>query len=75
MPKGSRYDLKTWKFSRKFPVTSKKMLLVFFFLDVLFYFFSSFFKKFTFSKPSESSRWGREVMWLDFPLSALELGA
>lgn len=36
----------------------------FFFFDV---YLLSFFKKFTFSKPSESSRWGREVKGLDFP--------
>lgn len=61
------YDLKTRKSSGNFLWPVKKCLIIIIFFIFYLFIFLSFFKKFTFSKPSESSCWGREVMWLDFP--------
>lgn len=66
MPKGPHYD----RDKAQFPVTSKKMIFFFF---TFYKFFEIIFKKITFSKPSESSPWGTEVKWLDFPSSESKL--
>lgn len=59
------------------PVTSKKTFVclfyfILFFLCIFFIFFYHFLKSLHSQSLQKVHVWGREVMWLDFPLSALE---